>query len=554
MAAAKPEVTKIKTFTAIWIIPVVALVLGAWLVAYNFLTEGPEIEITFKSASGLEAGKTKVKFRDVEMGQVQEVTLSDDMEGVKAVVKMNRAALPLLLDDTRFWVVTASIGGGGISGLDTLLSGAYIEISPGTSNAKSLKFTGLEAPPLTPADAPGIRLALLSEGSSSVSRGDPVLFHGFKVGRVETMELDSEIKQLRYTIFIDAPYDKLVNSSVRFWDVSGVSFSSTASGLKFSTGSLNSILLGGVTFGTPPGFENGGEVDDNTVFRLFPSFEDILDTPYKHRAYYVVGFEQSVKGLLPKAPVQYRGIQIGQVQRLMISELLNKAQRENAEPRGDAIPVLIYLEPGRLKMPDTEESVNKLREVMTLSVKNGMRATMESSSLLTGARVIELNYFDTEESAKLGEFEGFETIPAIATGLSELEQKISQLLDKANALPLEKTVGSVNLAVGELNQSLRALRVILENDELRTIPGELQGTLEALRVILEDEGIRSIPDELQSTLAAARFQLQGDSAEAYQLGRTLKEVESAARALREFLDFLERKPESLIRGKKNTEE
>ncbi len=551
---AKPEVSKGKKFTAIWIIPLVALVLGAWMVAYTYMTEGPEIRVHFKTASGLTAGKTVVKFRDVEMGTVEDVVLGENLEGVAAIIKMKREALPLLNDETRFWVVTAQIGGGGISGLDTILSGAYIQIAPGSSNTKALEFTGLEEPPLTPVDAPGIRLILLSEGAASVGPGDPVLFHGFEVGRVESLTFDLEKKQLRHEIFIDAPYHELVNSSVRFWDVSGISLNAGAEGFSIETGSLKSILQGGVTFAKPPDFEVGVPVDNNTEFRLFPKYDDILESPFGYREYYVVSFDQSIRGLLPNAPVEYRGIRIGEVKSVLLQELVEKGIRENAKPRGVPIPVLIYIEPGRFALPDTNESLELMRKTFEKGVRNGLRASLEIGNLLTGAQLVELDYFDNEQAAELGEFEGYVTIPTVVTGLSGLEQKISRLLDKANELPIGQTVGSINLAVGELNSSLKALRVVLENDDLRTIPAELQNTLEALRSILEDEGIREIPGELKSTLAAAKFQLQGESTEAYQLGRTLKEVESAARALREFLDLLEQKPEALIRGKQNLEE
>lgn len=551
---AKPEVSKGKKLTAIWIIPLVALVLGAWMVAYTYMTEGPEIRVHFKTASGLAAGKTVVKFRDVEMGTVEDVVLGENLEGITAVIKMKREALPLLNDETRFWVVTAHIGGGGISGLDTILSGAYIQIAPGSSNIEALEFTGLEEPPLTPVDAPGIRLILLSESAASVGPGDPVLFHGFEVGRVESLTFDLEKKQLRHEIFIDAPYHELVNSSVRFWDLSGISLNASAEGFSIETGSLKSILQGGVTFAKPPDFRVGVPVDNNTEFRLFPNYDDILESPFEYRAYYVVGFNQSIKGLLPGAPVEYRGIQIGEVTGILIKELVEKGIRENTEPQGVPIPVLIYIEPGRFELPDTEESLELIRKTFEKGVRNGMRATLEIGNLLTGAQVVALDYYDDVPAAEMGDFEGRVTIPTVVTGLSGLEKKISRLLDKANELPIDQTVGSVNLAVAELNQTIKALHGILENDDLRAIPAELQNTLEALRSILEDEGIREIPGELKSTLAAARFQLQGESTEAYQLGRTLKEVESAARALREFLDLLEQKPESLIRGKKNSEE
>jgi paraquat-inducible protein B len=553
MTAAKPETTKGKKLTAIWIIPIVAAVLGAWMVVYTYMTEGPEIRVTFNTASGLEEGKTVVKFRDVEIGQVQEVLLGEDMQSVTAVIKMRREALPLLREDTRFWVVTAQIGGGGISGLDTLLSGAYIQISPGESRIESLDFVGLEEPPLTPIGADGLRLILIGERSASVSSGDPVLYHGFKVGRVESRTFDAENKQIRYVIFIDAPYDSLVNTSSRFWDVSGISMSAGAEGFEVSTGSLESILIGGVTFGRPPDLEPGVAVDNNTEFRLFPGYDEILDTPHVYRDRYVVGFSQSVKGLLPGSPVEYRGINIGEVERIMMSEMVNKGLRESDDPQGLPIPVLIYIEPGRFFMPDTQESLGIMREALSKGVAKGLRVSLIKGNLLTGAQVINLEYYEDAEPAAIGEYEGYPTMPTIVTGLGGLEAKITRLLDKANELPLEQTIGSINLALAELNQSLKVVHNLLDNDQLRAIPSELNSTLEALRQILESDNFNEIPGELKSTLAAARFQLQGESAEAYQLGRTLKEVESAARALREFLDLMEQKPESLIRGKKDTE-
>ena len=575
MTTAKPEVSKGRKFTAIWIIPITAVVIGAWMVAWTYLTEGPEIRITFDTARGLTEGKTVVKFRDVEMGQVQQVLLSEDMQSVTAVIKMRREAEPLLREDTQFWIVTAQIGGGAITGLDTILSGAYIQIEPGVEGGKKRDFVGLEKPPPTPIDAPGIRLTLESERSSSVSTGDPILYHGFKVGRVESMTFDPEKKQFKHVIFIDAPYDSLVNSATRFWDVSGISLSAGAEGFQISTGSMESILLGGVTFGVPPGLQPGEAVEANTRFRLYPTFKDILESPYQYRGYYVVAFKQSVKGLLPKSPVEYRGIQIGEVERIMLKELVEKGLRDNSEPQGLPIPVLIYLEPARFALPDAQASLDLMLETFMISVENGMRATLGQGNLLTGAQVVELDYFEDAPAAKIEEFEGYPTLPTIVTGLSGLEHKISSLLDKANDMPIGEIISSLNLAVAELTATLKAVRGIAESENLNKLPAELEGTLaalrsllesedtraipgevlasiEALQAILEDEGIREIPGELKSTLSAAKFQLQGESPEAYQLNKTLKEVETTARALREFLDTLEKKPESLIRGKSDT--
>ena len=575
MTAAKPEITQGKKLTAIWIVPVVAVVLGIWMVVYTFMTEGPEIEIRFKTAVGLEAGKTKVKFRSVEMGMVQEITLSDDMQDVIATVKLEREAIPLLGEDTRFWVVTARIGGGGISDLDTLLSGAYIEVSPARTQSNMREFVALERPPLTPIGAPGLRLILHSARSASVSSGDPVLYNGYKVGRVESLTFAADTRQIRYIIFIDAPFHELVDSSVRFWDVSGITLSAGAEGFRVSTGSLETILVGGVTFGTAPDLGPGQPVEHNAEFRLFTSYNAVLESPFEHRAYYVAEFDQSLRGLLAGAPVEYRGIKVGKVERILTKELFRNKKQDGLKVKGTSIPVLLYLEPGRLDMSDTEESIEILHDAVKRGLANGLRVSLKTSNLLSGAQILDIEFYDDMPATELGEFDRYSTLPTITSGIGLLQHRVFTLLDKVNSLPLEKTVTSINRAVAELNRTLAALRTILEDENTRSIPIEVKSTLAALQAILEDDSARAlpaelqrtlgslrdilekdstlaVPDELQQTLAAARFQLQGESTETYQLVTTLKEVEAAARALREFLDLMEAKPESLIRGKSNT--
>jgi paraquat-inducible protein B len=575
MTAAKPEITQGKKLTAIWIVPLVAVVLGIWMVVFTFMTEGPEIEIRFKTATGLEAGKTKVKFRSVEMGMVQEITLSDDMQDIIATVKLEREAIPLLGEDTRFWVVTASIGGGGISGLDTLLSGAYIAVSPATTQSKVRGFVALDRPPLTPIGAPGLRLILHSDHSASLSSGDPVLYKGFKVGRVESLTFVADTREIRYVIFIDAPFHELVDSSVRFWDVSGITVSAGAEGFRVSTGSLETILAGGITFDTAPNLGPGQPVEHDAEFRLFTSYNAVLESPFEHRTYFVAAFEQSLKGLSVGSPVEYRGIKVGKIERVMTKELFNDKLLEGLDAEGTSIPVLLYLEPGRLEMSDTEESIETLRNAVKLGVANGLRVSLKTSNLLSGAQVMDIEFYDDMPAAELGEFDGYSTLPTIPSGIGQLQHRVFTLLDKVNSLPLEKTVSSINRATAELNRTLAALRTILEDENTRSIPIEVKSTLAALQAILEDDSARAlpadlqrtlgslrdilekdstlaVPDELQQTLAAARFQLQGESTETYQLVTTLKEVEAAARALREFLDLMEVKPESLIRGKKDT--
>jgi len=507
-----------RKLSGIWIIPILALVLGVYMVIHNWMTEGPEIKIAFSTADGLEAGKTKVKYRNVEMGLVEEVHLNDDFDGVIATVKLDRQALQLLRDDTRFWVVTARVGVGSISGLDTLLSGAYIQMAPGLGTEGQREFVALEQPPLTPEGAPGLRLRLISQRASSVSAGDAVLYSGYKVGRVESMTFDPSDRKVHYTMFIDAPYHELVDSETRFWDVSGISLSAGANGFKMETGSMDTVLLGGVAFGLPPGMPKGEPVEHNTEFEMYASYEDILKNPYRYGTHYVISFSQSVKGLLPGAPVEYRGITLGRVKRMLLKESIESNIDEGRGGEGADIPVLIYLEPGRLELPDSQSSLDSLYNSIRLGVKNGLRASLETGSLLTGAKYVNIDYFQGVEAAAVGSRFDYPTIPAVETGLGQVEQKLNALLDKFNQLPLEDAVGGANTAIATLNQTLGSLDTIIANQSTQKLPEELDRTLQELRATLK--GFSPDSEVYQSI-----------SSSLLRLNRTLGNMESLTRTL-----------------------
>lgn len=444
------------------------------MVFHNWMSQGPNIEIEFKTADGLEEGKTKIKYRNVDMGLVNEVRLNESLDGVIATARMDRQAVPLLVKDTGFWVVTARVGLGDISGLDTLLSGAYVELAPGTDDREERTFVALERPPLTPADAPGLRLHLTSNYASSVTAGDTVLYKGYKVGRVETMEFNPSDKLVHYQIFIDAPYQELINSSVRFWDISGVSMKADANGFQVQTGSLETILFGGVTFGVPKGIKEGDKVTKNASFKLYPSYQDILQNPFRYGIYYVVSFNHSLKGLVPGAPVEYRGIKIGNVVRILFREGQAAQMEAGHEGTGAPIPVLLYVEPGRMELADTEASLTIIEKSVRLGVGNGLRASMKRGNLLTGAQYIGLDFYPTAEEASLGTFMEYTTIPTIETGLAQLEEKVLAILNTIDALPLADTVAS-------LNQNLLSLQAILESQSTQQLPKHLDQTIQEIR-------------------------------------------------------------------------
>jgi len=514
----KAQINRSRKISAIWFIPLLAAALGIYMVVHNMLTEGPEIQIAFKTASGLEQGKTKIKFRNVDMGVVDKVTLNDDLDGVIVTARLDRQALPLLRDDTRFWVVTARVGVGNVSGLDTLLSGAYIQIAPGKGKPGARVFAALEQPPLTPAGAPGLRVRLTSDKSSSITAGDAVLYNGYKVGRVETMEFDPRDRRLHYAVFIDAPYHDLVDSHTRFWDVSGVSLSAGADGFKVDTGSLDTILLGGVAFGLPPGISKGVPVEDQAQFELYTSYDDILENPFRFGAYYVVQLSQSVKGLVAGAPVEYRGIPIGRVERIMLKESMEYSAEHGTRGQGDDIPVLIYLEPGRLEMPDEESSIEEMHKAVREGVKHGMRASLETGNLLTGGKYISIDYFKDVEKAEIHEFSGYPTLPSIGTGLGRIEQKVNAALDKINALPLETTISEANNALATLNATLDSLDTLLGSEGTQQLPVHLNDTLKELRDVLK--GFSENSGAYQSVNSSL-----------LRLNRTLNNLESLTRTL-----------------------
>jgi paraquat-inducible protein B len=477
---AKPTINERNRFSVIWIVPLVALVLGLWMVVDKKMSEGPLVVVSFKTAEGIVAGNTKVKYLNVEVGQVEAISLNDSMNGVLASVRIDHDAKHLLYKDTQFWVVRARVGAGNVSGLSTLLGGTYLELSPGREKAAHLEYIGLETPPLTPAGAAGIKLNLYSEQAASVSTGDAVLYNGYKVGRVEGMGFDEAQRLVHYDLFIDAPFDQLVNGAVRFWNVSGISVNASASGIDIKTGSLDTILLGGVAFRLPDGVEAGAPVEDGADFKLYNNYAALQEQPYEYSLEYVVQFSQSLRGLLPGAPVEYRGIPIGSVTRIMPTALLADPEQQ----RGAAIPVLIKIEPGRFGLADTQASVDLIKHSLTESVDQGLRASLETGSLITGSLFINIDYYDDISSAELGEFDHYSLIPSVETGFARIEQQLSDFLTKVNELPIEQTMQHFDGMVTSMSELLESVDELLNDRNTQKLSAEMTATLKDVRKIL----------------------------------------------------------------------
>jgi paraquat-inducible protein B len=498
MSEPQAVVSSRRRLPVIWLVPIVALVLGLWMVVFTYMTEGPEVVITFATAEGIEAGKTKVKSRSVQIGMVESVTLNEDLESVTVVAKLDRVATPLLRDQTRFWVVRPRFGAGGVSGVGTIMSGGYIEVEPGPGEPSNRReFVGLDDVPVTAVGTPGLRIVLTSSHAGGVGVGDPILYRGFRVGRLESTEFDGETQQVRHHAFIDAPYDKLVDGSTRFWNASGLSLEASAAGMKLNVGSLQTLLAGGIAFGIPEGRSPQGPVASGAVFALYDSFGDTREEKYRHYVDYVVSFSQSVRGLQPGAPVAYRGLRVGTVRRIMLEELLAR----RGEGPGAPIPVLIRLEPGRLFSQDSAEAVDGLKAQIAAGVPNGLRATLESGNLLTGALMVSFDYYSEEKGGKIASFGDYPSLPTLPGGLQRIERSVSNLLAKLNALPLERTVG-------ELNRTLAQVRTAVGNEEFQELPASLNQSLTRLDRTLDsvEDLSRTVGDQPNSLIFSRPIQ------------------------------------------------
>lgn len=530
-------VRETKKLPAIWIVPLIALMLGIWMAVSNYLTRGPEITITFPTAEGIEAGKTKIKALSVDVGIVETVQLSKDLKNVKVIARIQHKAAALLREDSSFWVVRPRIGTSGVSGLNTLLSGAYIELAPGNAKQGARSFKGLDEAPTTAPTVPGLHLTLFSDEANSVSVGDPVLHRGYRVGRVENTKFDAETQKLNINIFIESPYDNLVSNLTRFWNSSGITFQASASGIKLQTSSLESLLVGGVAFDLPNGASAGEKVEDYYEFKLYADAASINENPYQHYEPYILLFDTSVYGLVEGAPVLYRGLRIGTVMGVSFKYLhIDETRTKDRSPQ---IPVLIHLEPGRWLGKDTQQAKIKAVADIEKSVTAGMRATLTTGNLLTGALIVSFDFFEQTDQASIKLLGDYKSIPTVSTGLGHIQSKFSRLLDKFNELPLNPVLQETNTTMEQITKTL--------------ISADL--SIKELTNILENSDTQQLPESFNNTLAELQTTLQGISPDSdlyLDLSNSLDQLNSTLKSVERLSHEIESKPNSLIFSKQKS--
>lgn len=539
----------------VWLIPLVAALIGAWL-AYKTITEaGPTITITFKDGAGLEAGKTKIKYKAVEVGKIETVELKEDLTGVHVTAKMSKSAAKHLTQNTQFWVVRPQIGLGGISGLETLVSGAYIAVDP-RPGPPSLEFRGLDKEPGVTAGEKGRKYTLRAHTLGALGVDSPVYFRDIQVGRVLSYELAEDDLSVLIHIFINAPHDRRVVSTSRFWIKTGFEVSVGAEGLDLKMGSLAQLLAGGVAFETP--VTAGGvkeQSKEGTIFELFESFKSLGESRYTRKIPYLVYFDGSVRGLSVGAPVEFQGIKVGSV-----TDIAVEIDEETLEIR---VPVVFEMEPDRVTpmvRPNTEK-YNVLKEL----VERGLKAQLQMGSLLTGQLFIELNFYPDLPKEKLILTGKYPEIPTIPATMDEVRRTVTDVLAQIRRLPLDKiayelleTLEGANRFTNspELIESVQTLNETIKDVQqvVRESGPSLGQTLDEVQKLARDldQVVLSLADSTDETLSAARNAMEiadPNSSMVVNLASMLEELAAAARSIRGLADYLERHPEALVHGK-----
>ncbi len=544
----EPKVKTRNLPSIVWLVPLVTAIVGGWLIVRTLTDQVPTATIQFQTAEGIEAGKTKIKYKSVDIGVVEEIAFAEDFSNVVVTAEFNEGMETFLRRNTRFWVVRPQLSVRGVSGLGTLISGAYIEIDPGPG-ATQKHFVGMEEVPLITTDDAGTRITLISTDLGSIGRGSPIYYQGLLAGEVLGYELAGDAKSVYLYSFIRDPFDQLLQGNSRFWNVSGIDVEMGANGVKVRTASVSSLLFGGIAFDTPDDLEQTIADMGDLVYTLHQNYDEIAEQTYARKVQFVMYFSGSVRGLSPGAPLEFRGIRIG--------EVLDIRMEFDPETTTFRIPVLVEIEPDRIIYRSADVAISPEQTLQHL-VDKGLRGRLQTGSLLTGQLFVEFNmYPDADLNLVADDSMPYPELPTIPGAFEAITQSLAGVVDKIETIDIESLGNSIeNIldgadqlvnkeiseeAVTDLEGSLKALRGVLENVE----DGDLDTTIDAARGALVN---------LQNTLQMVDGVLDPHSPLQHNLIKVTDELEEMSRAIRSLLTTLERQPNAVIFGKKDNED
>lgn len=473
---------------AIWMVPLLALFIGIWMLFQHWYSQGPSFTLTVATAEGIVAGKTVIRSREVDVGRIEAVELSDDYSHAVLRGRLTSAASGMLRDDSQFWVVKPRVGREGVSGLSTLLSGAYIELAPGKKGRARDQYAMLDKPPLASLDAKGLRLSLTSRDGRALGEGSPINYQGFTIGQVEEAKFLPEKSEMEYQIFINAPYDILVNSNSRFWLTPGFEVSMSSEGMKVKMDSLESLVDGGITMGLPAGWSVGDPVKQHDDFTLFRDEESVLAGSLDQFIDYVFLFDDNMAGLYPGAAVQYRGIRVGTV--ISAPYMVEGKGARIFESR--QIPVLARIEVQRLSHRYAKTEKEQWRALFGQQFKEGLRASLKTANLLTGGKIVDLNFYPDAPRFEQAKLSGYQVFPTVQGGLDQIERKVNLILDKFVDMDMTTTLTKVNSSLSTLDGTLNNISALSANldkltgkEAIQQLPASLNESLKQLQETLQ---------------------------------------------------------------------
>ncbi|EOD56086.1 intermembrane transport protein PqiB [Aeromonas molluscorum] len=514
---------------AIWMVPLVALLIGAWMLFQHWYSQGPSIELTVPTAEGIVAGKTVIRSREVDVGRIEAVELSEDYSHAVITARLSNNAANMLKGDTQFWVVKPRIGREGVSGLGTLLSGAYIELSPGKKGKAKARYEILDIPPLASLDAKGLRLTLNSAETRSLSVGSPIQYKGYTIGQVEEVKFLPEKSELEYQIFINAPYDVLITNNSRFWMTPGFEASLTSEGMKVKMDSLEGLIDGGITVGLPAGWMPGDQVKNKDAFTLFKDQNSVLAGSLDQFIDYVFLFEDSLAGLHPGAAVEYRGVRVGTV----VSSPYLIDDKASQLFKSKVIPVLARIEVQRISHRYASAEREQWRKLFSKQFQEGLRATLKTASLLTGGKVIDLNFYPEAPAFMARKMSGFEVFPTTQGGLDQIERKVNLILDKFVDMDIATTLAQVNSSLANLDKTMKNVSSLSAN----------------LDKLTSQRATQQLPASLNESLVQLKETLSsydGASQTNQDLRQSVQSLNQLMRELQPLVHSLNEQPSSLI--------
>lgn len=505
----------------IWLIPLIALLIALSLAVKALLSHGPTIDVSFRTAEGLVAGKTTVRYKQVDIGVVRQIDLSDDRSHIIARIDLRKGASNFAAKDSRFWVVRPRIGTSGVSGIDTLLSGSYIEVDGGKSAEDKFEFTGLEVPPVISSDVPGKVFFLNADDLGSLDIGSPIYYRRINVGQITAYKLSDDGKNVELQTFIRAPYDKFVTTDARFWQASGIDVTLNASGFNLDTQSLASIVAGGIAFGIPES-SRATTAANHSRFNLWDSKGDALKEPDGQPRGVIMYFDHSLRGLTVGAPIDFMGIEIGNV------KSVNAEFYDHYKQIRMRVEAVIY--PSRV---ENGQALNPNSEIFKDFIEHGWRAQMRTGNLLTGQNYIALDKFPKAKPATLQILgDNRVVIPTTPTELSGLQAQVSQIADKLTKFPLVEIGQDVRKTLNNMNTAIESTDKLVKQLDGKVAPG-LQATL----------------DDVRKTVRSSESILSSDAPLQQDVRKALQQMTRAAASLQLMADYIEQHPESIIRGK-----